>query len=93
MTTTTLPADVETERLAKKVAAATGKPIATIVRDALAAHALGLGISPSATDRERTRGQIRSALEEAAAKLRDMPVLDPRTAEEIIGYDEHGVPR
>lgn len=34
-------------------------------------------------------------LEELAASRRRrsaLPVLDPRSAEEIIGYDEHGLP-
>jgi antitoxin VapB len=93
MTTTTLPADPETERLARQMAEAAGKPVETILREALAAHAWGLGIIPPAPPRRRTPDQIRAALEEAAARLSAMPVLDPRTADEIIGYDEYGIPR
>jgi hypothetical protein len=26
-------------------------------------------------------------------RLAKLPVLDPRPAEEIVGYDDHGVPR
>jgi hypothetical protein len=25
-------------------------------------------------------------------EIRKLPVLDPRSADEIIGYDEHGLP-
>ena len=35
MSTTTLPADPDTERLAQKLAEATGKPLPTIVREAM----------------------------------------------------------
>jgi antitoxin VapB len=29
---------------------------------------------------------------EIAQRIASLPVLDPRTPDEIIGYDEHGVP-
>lgn len=93
MTTTTLPADLETERLAKQMAEAAGKPVETILREALAAHAWGLGVIPPAQPRRRTPDQIRAALEEASARFSAMPVIDARTPEEIIGYDEIGIPR
>jgi hypothetical protein len=75
------------------VARVTGKSVETILREALAAHALELGIVLPAGPRRRTPGQIRAAFDEAAARFGAMPVLDPRTADEIIGYDEHGIPR
>jgi len=43
----------------------------------------------------RARGKRRLAdeLNEIALRCARLPVLDPRTPEEIIGYDEHGLPR
>jgi antitoxin VapB len=93
MTTTTLPADIETERLAREMAEAAGKPVEAILRDALTAHAWQLGVVPPGHKKKRTPEQIRAALEQAAAAFSAMQVLDPRTADEIIGYDEHGVPQ
>ena len=91
MSTTTLPADPETERLAHKLAEATGKPLPTIVKEAIAAKADAAGVSLRV--RKRLSGQElidrMIAISDHCAAL---PVLDPRSAEEIIGYDEFGVP-
>jgi len=35
----------------------------------------------------------RAGIEALARKLAAMPVLDPRTPDEILGYDEFGIPR
>ena len=48
MTTITLPADLETVRLAEQMAEAAGKPIETILREALTAHARRFGVIPPA---------------------------------------------
>lgn len=34
----------------------------------------------------------RATIEEALARLDELPVLDDRPADEIIGYDEYGLP-
>ena len=47
-------------------------------------HRLGVGD----TAQERLRGELR-AIRERVARL---PDLDHRSDEEIIGYDEHGIP-
>ena len=91
MSKTTLPADPDTERLARKLAEATGKPLPTIVREAIAAKAEAAGVALHA--RKRLSGQDlidrMIAISDHCAAL---PVLDPRSPEEIIGYDEFGVP-
>lgn len=43
--------------------------------------------------RERTRRRLADELEEIAEHCASLPVLDGRRAEEILGYDEAGVPR
>ena len=43
--------------------------------------------------RERSRRRLADELEEIAAHCASLPVLDGRSANEILGYDEHGLPR
>jgi antitoxin VapB len=43
--------------------------------------------------RERTRRRLADELEEIAEHCASLPVLDSRTADEILGYDEAGLPR
>ncbi len=89
--TITLPADPETERLAREVAKARGKPVATIVRDAIQASAREAGLlmaKPSRLSAADKRKRLLEISERSAAR----PVLDPRTPDEILGYNEHGLP-
>jgi len=76
----------EADRLARKLAAATGETLTDAVVNSL---------------RERLSHQARRpaprsakhVLEEARIRLSRLPVLDPRTPDEILGYDEQGLPR
>ncbi len=78
--------DPETERLARELARRTGESITVATRKAL-------------QDRlRRVRGTDRKSLlldDLAAIRRRcaQLPVLDRRTPEDIIGYDECGIPR
>ncbi len=91
---TTLPADFETERLAQAIAEAAGKPVAFVVREALAAHAMRQGIvSPARSARRRSPAEIGAAIDAVVSRVRALPVLDTRTPDEIVGYDEFGIPR
>ncbi|MBX9459693.1 MAG: type II toxin-antitoxin system VapB family antitoxin [Rhizobium sp.] len=77
--------DPETERLARALAERTGETITVATRRAL-------------EDRlRRTGSEARKAalLEDMAASRRRwsaLPILDSRSADEIIGYDENGLP-
>lgn len=78
--------DPETERLARDLARRTGESITVATRKALQERL------------RRVRGADRKSLlldDLAAIRQRcaELPVLDPRPAEEIIGYDERGIPR
>lgn len=89
--TTTLPADPETERLAKAVAKAKGKPVVSVVRDAIEASAREAGLliaRPSRLSAAEKRQRLLEISERSAAR----PVLDPRTPDEILGYDDRGLP-
>jgi antitoxin VapB len=79
--------DAETDRLAREVAKLTGESLTEAVRTALAER----------LERERRkRGRARSLVErlnEIALHCASLPDYDTRTPDEIIGYDEYGVPR
>jgi antitoxin VapB len=92
MSTTTLPVDPETERLAKEVAKAKGKPVALVVRDAIEASAREAGVIAIERPRRLTAAEKRKRLLEISDRSAARPVLDPRTPDEILGYDERGLP-
>jgi hypothetical protein len=48
---------------------------------------------PLSERRKTGRPVSRAALDALCARLRRLPVLDTRTAEEILGYDAFGIPR
>lgn len=78
--------DPETERLARNLAQATGETITQATKRALEERLRRVG------------GQSRRAelLEDMAAirqRWRAMPVHDDRSADDILGYDEQGLPR
>ena len=76
----------EAERLAAELAKHTGETkteaVTKALRDRLAR-----------VRRERSRRRLADELEEIAAHCAGLPVLDNRPADEILGYDEHGLPR
>jgi antitoxin VapB len=78
--------DPETERLARSLAELTGENITTATKRAIEERLRRVG------------GQSRrAALLEDMAEIRrrwsEMAIADARTPEEILGYDEHGLPR
>jgi antitoxin VapB len=43
--------------------------------------------------RERARRRLADELKAIAEHCANLPVLDARSADQILGYDEHGLPR
>jgi antitoxin VapB len=77
--------DPEADRLARDLAARTGETLTEAVVVALRERLA----------RETGRSRVIPLSEELAAIRRRcaaLPVLDDRSPEEIIGYDEHGLP-
>jgi antitoxin VapB len=76
--------DAETDRLARALAAATGESLTDAIREALRDR----------LEREshRARRGIGAEVRRIQERVARLPVLDKRSPEEIIGYDEHGVP-
>jgi antitoxin VapB len=84
--TMTIPTEVE--QLARLVAVKTGKTPDDILKEAVEARARAAGIAPPphrAFDEARVQAII--------ARVSALPVLDDRNSDDIIGYDEFGVPR
>jgi len=76
----------EAERLAEELARQTGETkteaVTKALRDRLAR-----------VRRERTQRRLADELEEIALHCGNLPLLDRRSADEILGYDEDGLPR
>ena len=77
--------DPETDRLARALAEATGESLTAAIRRALEER----------LERETQRSQraISPEIRRIQERLARLPVLDPRSAEEILGYDDRGLPR
>ena len=77
--------DPETDRLAREVASLTGETLTAAVRKALAER----------LERERLRRgaavRLADRLEQLGKECAALPDLDPRSPEEIIGYDDTGM--
>lgn len=76
--------DAEAHALAQELAKAEGKTLTQVVKEALR--------EKLERDHDR-RGRLADRLMEIGARCAALPVLDPRSPDEIIGYDEFGVPR
>jgi antitoxin VapB len=77
----------ETERLAREVAVLTGESLTAAVHKALEERLQRLQARCERAEARR-RAEILAIIEEAAA----LPLLDDRSEDEILGYDEHGLP-
>lgn len=87
--TINLPVDPETERLARKLAEVTGKSLPDILKQAIEAEAAKVGVAkPEPISKEELIARM-TEITDGFAKL---PILDRRTPDEIMGYDDHGLP-
>ena len=76
----------ETERLAETLARLTGETKTQVVTEALRQRLELLR-------RRRSASNLLEELDEIAAHCAALPVHDSRDADDILGYDEHGLPR
>ncbi len=77
----------EADRLAREVAARTGETLTTAVVVSLRERLARL------RGRRPRRRPLRDELREIARRCAQLPTLDERTADEILGFDERGLPR
>jgi antitoxin VapB len=78
--------DPETERLARNLARLTGENITTATRRAIEERLRRVG-------RHSRKATLLEDLAEIRRRWSAMPLLDDRTPKDILGYDEHGLPR
>lgn len=76
----------ETERLAAEVARRTGETKTEAVTNALRERLARLR-------RKRSKGRLADELEAIADHCARLPVLDSRTPDQILEYDDRGLPR
>ncbi len=77
--------DAETVELAHELARLTGESLTSTVRTALREKF-------ERTERALTRDEKIAGIMEIVRRYRALPDRDTRTPEEIIGYDENGLP-
>ena len=73
--TVTLPADSDTERLARKLAETTGKSLPTVVREAIEARAQAVGISQDNPDR-LAKDELLARMIKITEEFAHLPVID-----------------
>ena len=78
--------DPEADRLARELAKLTGESLTAAVTNALRDRLQRLRRKP-----DRDPNLVRDLME-ISARCAALPILDDRTADEILGYDEHGLP-
>lgn len=77
---------IEVERLARELAEKTGESLTGVIQKALEERLERL-------KRQRKNQILLGQLREILHRVDQLPVLDPRSPDEIIGYDENGLPR
>lgn len=77
--------DPETEKLARALAAHTGETITVATRRALEDRLKRMGS-------QAKKAALLEDMEAMQRRLSALPVLDDRSDEDIIGYDENGIP-
>jgi antitoxin VapB len=77
--------DTEADRLARELAKRTGETITQVVVKALRERL-------AREERKPDDDQMVEDVMEIARHFSSLPVLDPRSDDAILGYDEHGLP-
>lgn len=78
--------NLDVERLARELASKTGDSLTGAIQKALEERLERL-------KRERQQQKILAPLEDILRRVDQLPVVDSRNPDEIVGYDEHGLPR
>lgn len=76
--------DAESDRLARELAKVTGESITEAVREALRERLL--------RERRRSRRDVAARIRRIQERLARLPVVDSSPGDQILGYDEHGLP-
>ncbi len=76
---------MEAERLAREIAAKTGESLTTAIQRALAERLDRL-------NNHRRKQALTAQIDDILRRVDEMPTVDSRSEDEILGYDEHGLP-
>lgn len=77
---------LDVERLARELSAKTGESLTRAIQTSLEERLERLRVA-------RRQDVVVEQLEEVLRRVDQLPVLDSRSPDEIVGYDEHGLPR
>jgi len=77
--------NAETERLARQLARETGESLTEAIQHALQDRL-------QRVKKQRQRKIVMERVAEIVNRVQSLPDLDTRSADEILGYDEHGLP-
>jgi antitoxin VapB len=81
----------ETEALARRLAAAQGLSVEQAVRLAMRAVA---GAEPAGAPKPQLpREELLKRMEEISVRSGARPLIDPRSPDELLGYDDYGLPQ
>ncbi|HRD77629.1 MAG TPA: type II toxin-antitoxin system VapB family antitoxin [Hyphomicrobiaceae bacterium] len=86
----TLQLSAEIEGLVRRIAKRTGRAPDDVVREAIEAAARAAGVDKRLAVGP---GEVMELARENSGRVAALPLLYPRTPDEIIGYDESGLPR
>jgi len=77
--------DPATEKTVRELAEATGETVTAAVHQAARERL-------ARVRRSRSGRSIKDEILEIGRRCAALPVLDPRSPDELLGYDEHGLP-
>ncbi len=75
----------EVEKLARRVSRRTGETMTEAISKSLRERLERL-------ERDTSQDAVRKKVDKILARVHSLPDLDTRTPEEILGYDENGLP-
>lgn len=80
----------EAARIAHEIAGYSHKPVEEVVLAAV--RELAARTLPKETSGARSQTSLTERVQAIQERVAQLPILDRRTPEEIIGYDEYGLP-
>lgn len=78
--------NAEVENLAREVSRLTGESVTEAIGKSLESRLDMLR-------RHQRQDAVRKEIDEILARVHALPILDDRPEDEILGYDENGIPR
>ena len=80
----------QTERLAQQIAAARGISLEAAIQ--LAIEESSRKLASNSPKRRLPKDELIRRMEEISARCGSRPLVDPRSPDELLGYDDYGLP-